>query len=105
MRVLLDSNVIIDVLERREEFFDDSYAVVCLAAKGEIEALVAAGCISDIYYIIRRNGNLKLTRFPLANNADFAGKSKGGANRPCEKPASRWHYPFSSAIFSTFLPR
>jgi predicted nucleic acid-binding protein len=56
MRVLLDSNVIIDVIERRDEFFDNSYAVVHLAAKGKIEAFVAAGSISDIYYIIRRGG-------------------------------------------------
>ena len=56
MRVLLASNIIIDVIERRDKFFDDSYAVVNLAANGNIEALVAAGSISDIYYIIRRSG-------------------------------------------------
>lgn len=56
MKVLLDSNVVIDVLEQREKFFDDSYAVVRLAAEERIEALVPAGSISDIYYIIRRGG-------------------------------------------------
>jgi predicted nucleic acid-binding protein len=61
MRVLLDSNVIIDVIERRDKFFDDSYAVVSLAAKGKIEAFAAAGSISDIYYIIRRSGKDAMT--------------------------------------------
>lgn len=56
MRVLLDSNVVIDVIGRREKFFDSSYAVVRLAAEGKLDALVAAGSISDIYYIIRRSG-------------------------------------------------
>jgi predicted nucleic acid-binding protein len=56
MRVLLDSNVIIDVIGRREGFFDDSYSVLRLAAEGRLDAFVPAGSISDIYYIIRRGG-------------------------------------------------
>ncbi|MDR1186703.1 MAG: PIN domain-containing protein [Bifidobacteriaceae bacterium] len=61
MKALLDSNVIIDVMERREVLFDDSYAVVRLAAEGGLEALVPASSISDIYYIIRRAGQDAVT--------------------------------------------
>jgi predicted nucleic acid-binding protein len=56
MRALIDTNVIVDVLERREGFFDDSYAVVRLAAEGKLNAFIPAGSIADAYYIIRRSG-------------------------------------------------
>ena len=56
MRVVLDTNIILDVLLPRDEFFDDSYAVLRLAAEEKIVALTPAGSIADIYYIIRKSG-------------------------------------------------
>ena len=56
MRVLVDTNVIIDVLLKRPGFFSDSQAVLRLAVQGDITALVPAGSMADIYYIIRRGG-------------------------------------------------
>ena len=56
MKVLFDVNVVIDVLQRRPDFFDNSYAVLRLAAEDQIEGYVAAGSIADIYYILRRAG-------------------------------------------------
>jgi predicted nucleic acid-binding protein len=56
MRVLLDTNIIVDVLERRETFFDHSYAVIKLAAEGKLNAFTPAGSIADVYYIIRKSG-------------------------------------------------
>jgi predicted nucleic acid-binding protein len=56
MKVLIDTNVIVDVLERREAFFDSSYAVVKLAAEGKLDAFAPAGSIADAYYIIRKGG-------------------------------------------------
>ena len=56
MKVLIDTNVILDVLERREAFFEDSYAVVRLAAEGKLDAATPAGSITDAYYIICKSG-------------------------------------------------
>jgi predicted nucleic acid-binding protein len=56
MKVLIDTNVVIDVLERREAFFDDSYAIVKLAAEDKCDAFIPAGSIADVYYIIRKSG-------------------------------------------------
>ena len=55
MRVLLDANIVIDVLEKRSGSFQASYDVVRLAAEGSIEAIVPSGSISDIYFIIRKS--------------------------------------------------
>ena len=56
MKAILDTNIVLDVILPRDEFFDDSYAVLQLAAEGTFDALVPAGAIADIYYIIRKSG-------------------------------------------------
>jgi predicted nucleic acid-binding protein len=55
MRILLDTNILVDVLERRKGFFEDSYTVIQLAAQEKIECFLSAGAVTDVYYIIRRS--------------------------------------------------
>jgi predicted nucleic acid-binding protein len=55
MKVLLDTNVLLDVVEKREPFFSDSFEVFMKSARREIEAVIGAGSVTDIYYITRRN--------------------------------------------------
>jgi predicted nucleic acid-binding protein len=55
MRILVDTNVIIDILEQRKDFFQDSYRLIQLAAQGRLEAFMSAGAVADVYYIISRN--------------------------------------------------
>jgi len=55
MKVLIDTNVIIDILEHREPFYDDSYKVLQLGLEGEIETIMSAGDITNVYYIIKKN--------------------------------------------------
>jgi predicted nucleic acid-binding protein len=54
--VLLDTNIVIDVLQKRPAFFEDSYAVLALAARAMVTAIIPAGCIADIAYILQRAG-------------------------------------------------
>ena len=55
MKVLIDTNVIIDILEKREPFFQDSYRVIQLGLEGEIDASISAGAVTDVYYIINQS--------------------------------------------------
>jgi predicted nucleic acid-binding protein len=55
MKVLIDTNVIIDILEQREGFFRDSYRLIQLAAQGRLEVFMSAGAVTDVYYIISRS--------------------------------------------------
>jgi predicted nucleic acid-binding protein len=55
MKVLVDTNVIIDILERREPFFEDSYKLIQLAMREKLETFMSAGSVTDVYYIISRN--------------------------------------------------
>ena len=55
MKVYLDTNILLDVVEKREPYFSDSYKVFMKSAKREIEAIVGASSVTDIYYIASRN--------------------------------------------------
>jgi len=55
MKVLIDSNVMIDVLEERKPFFNDSYRIIQLGLNCEIETIMSAGDITNIYYVIKKS--------------------------------------------------
>ncbi len=54
MRLMLDTNIIIDVLTRREPFFEASYAVLRLAATERHECFLSASAATDVYYLLKR---------------------------------------------------
>jgi predicted nucleic acid-binding protein len=55
VKVLLDTNVLLDVVERREPSFSASYEVFTKSVTKEIEAIVGASSVTDIYYVNRKN--------------------------------------------------
>ena len=57
MKVLLDIEIIIDILEKRSPFFHDSYKIIQLGLEGELDAFISAGAITEIYYIINQSLN------------------------------------------------
>ncbi|WP_028309251.1 PIN domain-containing protein [Desulfitibacter alkalitolerans] len=54
MRILIDTNIVLDVLLHRTDFFNASYDVLKLSALGKAEVLITANSITDIYYIMHR---------------------------------------------------
>ena len=54
LRILIDTNVIIDALASREPFRADAEAILLLAAEERIAGFVAGSSMTDIYYLIRR---------------------------------------------------
>jgi len=57
MKIFIDTNIIIDILEQRMPFFSDSYRVIQLGLEGELETIMSAGSVTDVYYIIKRSIN------------------------------------------------
>ena len=55
MLVLIDTNVILDVLEKREPFYESSNDVLSLSATKKIEGCIALHTVSNIFYILRKN--------------------------------------------------
>lgn len=54
MKVLIDTNVILDVLLKREAFYNEAISVLNLAKKDTVQEYVSASAITDIYYISYR---------------------------------------------------
>lgn len=55
MKVLLDTNVILDVLLQRDPHFARSSAVWAAIEEGRAEGFVAAHAITTIHYVVRRS--------------------------------------------------
>ena len=54
MNALIDTTVIIDVLTRREPFFEDSAQVLDRAERGDFTAWICATTVTTVFYLIRR---------------------------------------------------
>ena len=54
MKILIDTNVILDILLKRESFFADSYKALRTAAEKNMDCLVSATAATDIYYLLRK---------------------------------------------------
>ena len=54
MKVLIDTNVILDVLYKREGFYEDSLKIWKLCETRKLDGYISALSIPNIVYILRR---------------------------------------------------
>ena len=60
MKVLLDLNVLLDVVQNRAPHYEDSAKVLSLARLGEIQAVLPVHAFTTLYYVLAKAaGNLK----------------------------------------------
>ena len=55
MKLMLDTNVVLDVFLKREPFFSASYKVMKLSALEKHEGFVSASAATDMFYLLRRS--------------------------------------------------
>lgn len=55
MKILVDTNVIIDALTSREPFREDAEQIFILAANRIEDMYITAGSATDIYYLVRKH--------------------------------------------------
>ncbi len=55
MKIVIDNNVILDVLQNREPFFEFSSKVLRLVETNHARGYITANSITDIYYILNRS--------------------------------------------------
>ena len=65
MKVLVDTNVLVDVVVERQPFYTDSVAIWTLAEQGQITGLVSAISFNNVYYVVRRLEDSKKARRAL----------------------------------------
>ncbi len=71
MKVLLDTNVIVDVDLERQPYFSDSETVLSFVELGQMEGYISASTFSDLYYIIRKEKGRNLALEFLREIATF----------------------------------
>ena len=54
MKILIDTNIILDVMLRREPFYKLSLKILGLTKKDDVEEYISASAITDIYYLAYR---------------------------------------------------
>ena len=54
LKILLDTNVILDVAQQIQPYYDESDQVLSLVEQGQLEGYISASSFSDIYYISRK---------------------------------------------------
>ena len=59
MRIMLDTNIVIDILEKREPFFANSYLVLLNALENGVLCMMPVSAATDIAYILRKSGDFK----------------------------------------------
>jgi len=60
-KVLLDTNIVLDIALKRDPFYDESFHVFSLINKKKIKAYITTTTITDIYYIVKRKLNHNLS--------------------------------------------
>lgn len=65
MKVLLDTDVILDVLTDREPFVADSARVMAFVEREVVQGLVAAHTLTTLFYLLNRELGLKRTKRAL----------------------------------------
>jgi len=78
MKILIDTDVILDFLTNREPFFEESYAVIqrCLE---DVDGYISAHSVSNIFYILRKHCSIEERRhllYEICNILEVAGINK-----------------------------
>jgi len=55
MRVLIDANVIMDYITKREPYADDAYKIAEMCVKGKIDGCIAAHTVINLFFILRKS--------------------------------------------------
>ncbi len=70
-RTLIDLNVVVDALNRREPYFEASAAVLASAESGRIEGWLAAHSVTTLFYLVARNTSPTAARVHLTRLVQF----------------------------------
>jgi predicted nucleic acid-binding protein len=54
-RIFVDTNIVIDLLERREQFFQEAQELFTLADKGDVKLYVSALTIANTHFLLTKH--------------------------------------------------
>ena len=66
MRVLIDTNIVLDFLQEREPFVEEAARIFDKVDAGEIEGFISATTITNIYYIVQKAAGREVAKNAVA---------------------------------------
>ena len=70
-KIVIDLNVILDVLQQREPFYETSAALLAAAETGRIEGYMAAHSVTTLFYLIQKGRSSAEARAAITNLLQF----------------------------------
>ncbi len=71
LRILVDLNIILDVLQKREPFYEASAGLLAMIETGEIEGFVAAHSVTTLFYLVCKDQSPAAARVILTSLMQF----------------------------------
>ncbi len=71
VKVLFDLNVILDVLQKREPFYDDSARALAYAETGRVQGFVAPHSLTTLFYLLAKDRSPAAARVTLTSLLQF----------------------------------
>ena len=69
--VLIDLNILLDVLQKREQFYEASARLLAAVELGKVRGLVAAHSLTTLFYLIRKDRSVADARATITNLLQF----------------------------------
>jgi predicted nucleic acid-binding protein len=70
-KVMIDLNVILDVLQKRDPFYETSAALLAAAETGHIQGYIAAHGVTTLFYLIQKAKSSSEARATITNLLQF----------------------------------
>ena len=70
-KVMLDLNVVLDVLQKREPFYEMSAAMLAAVETGKVEGYLAAHSVTTLFYLIQKGKSSADARATITNLLQF----------------------------------
>jgi len=69
--VLIDINILLDVLQKREPFYEISAALLAVVEIGRVKGYIAAHSITTLFYLIKKDRSAPEARATITNVLQF----------------------------------
>ena len=71
MKILIDTNIILDLIQSREPFSENASKIINSCIKKENEGYISAHSLSDIFFILRKDKTVEERKALILNLCSF----------------------------------
>lgn len=71
MKILIDTNILVDYLSKRQPYFENAKYILTMCATEKIQGCIAAHSVMNIFYILRKEYSIDKRRIMLKQLCSF----------------------------------